>query len=326
MTSTMRFGSNDPKTAVIVTSYNHQAYVEQCLDSIAAQTRSPHRVIVVDDFSTDDSANVIQWWLSTNKKEYEFIRHERNLGLCASLNEALALVDADYFIHVSADDWVEKDRIEVQSRAFDLEDETTALIVGDIRETDAGGVTLANHDFAKRLGHLTGEVMQPMLLHHLLIENVIPAPGVMMRTKLVREVGGYDESLSFEDYELWLRLSVKYSIAHLPKIVANYRVVNSSLTRHSGRRVSLLASEAAILARRIGINEMNDSVISQRLVNIAIQLIELGDIRALRKVMESASRASQDPCVRQATKTILGPFGLSRIRSRYGDKFAAPVG
>jgi glycosyltransferase involved in cell wall biosynthesis len=305
---------------VVVTSFNHQAYVEQCLDSIAAQSVAPRQVIIIDDCSSDDSADVIQNWLTLTGLPYAFIRHDRNVGVCASLNEALALAQCAYFCHVSADDWEVDDRFEKQVLAFDHQSPDTALLVGDIREVDAGGGLIFDHDFGKRLGHVSGTSMQTELLSQLLRENVVPAPGVMMRTRLVREAGGYDETLAFEDYDMWLKLSTQYSLAYESGIVANYRVVGSSLTRDIVRRVSILNSEASMLARHLGERTTNDEIIATRLIHIAGQLLDLRAVGPLRRILTLAMTASREPWIRAALAATYIPGGLRRLRKAHGNE------
>jgi glycosyltransferase involved in cell wall biosynthesis len=309
---------------VVVTNFNHQAYIEQCLDSIAAQTMPPKQVIVIDNCSRDDSVNVIENWLAQTGKQYTFIQHERDLGVCASMNEGLALATGRYFCNVSADDWIENDRFARQVTAFEQTDANTALLVSDIREVDAGGAKIVDHDFGARLGHMTGPEMQSELLSRLLAENVIPAPGTLMRTDLVREIGGYDEDLAFEDYDMWLRLSTRYAIAYQSGIVANYRILDSSLLRSTDRRVAVLRSEAAMLAKHAGSSEERDNVIAQRLVRIAGELLRLGSATALQRVLGYAMTVSAAPWLRRATRTSHMPGGLDRLKKKYATEFDLP--
>jgi len=306
---------------VVVTTYNHQAYLEQCLDSIAAQTQTPLQVIVIDDFSQDDSPNLIEHWLKETDEKYLFLRHERNMGLNSSLNEALALAIGRYFLHVSADDWAEPDRLERQVGALEKAGEQTAIVVSDIREVSAGGMTVVNHDFRERLSPVAGALTHSDALMCLLAENVIPAPGVLMRTALVREIGGYDPSLAFEDYDLWLRLSSNYAIAYEPGIVSNYRVVDSGLTRNRTRRISMLLSEAEMLAKHAGQSQEQDIVIGRRLVRIAGSVLEFEDGPAFRRVMGTASIVSNEPWLRRARRSSSRRGGLALIRKHEAEKF-----
>lgn len=302
---------------LVVTCYNHQSFIEQCLESVAGQTFPARQVIIIDDFSRDDSAETISRWLEHRGTSYTFIRHTQNVGVCASLNEALALAEGRYFCHVSGDDWEELDRLEVQIPAFDAADQSAAFLVGDIREVDVGGLNLVDHDFHQRLDHITGLAGQHRLLSSLLKQNSIPAPSTLAHTGRIREIGGYDESLAFEDYDLWLRLSLHYSVEYVPGIVSNYRIVNSGLTRNTARRGAVLTSEADMLAKHIGRSPADDVTISVRLLRIAHDLLELELPRELRGVLVHAAKAKNDPWVRKAISQANTRGGLDRIRRHH---------
>lgn len=248
-----------------MTCYNHQAYIEQCLASILDQDCVPREVVVIDDFSVDDSAAVIEHWIARHGAPFRFVKHHANLGVCASLNEALGGADTAYFCHISGDDWIPTDRIRLQARELDHLPEETAAVLGDVIEVDAGGLTLTTHDVGQRLAGLLGPTNRVALYEQLLRENVIPAPAVMLRTSAILEVGGFDETLTFEDYDMWLNLSTKFSFAHTPTPVSYYRQLNTSLTRNPRRAQEMLTSQIRLLEKHLGRSEAYDAIIADRI-------------------------------------------------------------
>jgi len=306
---------------VVVSCYNHQAFIEQCLDSIARQSVPVRQVIVIDDASKDQSVDVIERWLADHDLNWTFIKHEKNRGVCATLNEAVELSESSFFVHVSGDDWEPVDRFQRQADAFADLDDGIALLVGDLREVDAGGGTIVEHDYSTRLGHVTGPENQSALLQGLLAENVIPAPGTMIRTSAIREIGGFDEDLAFEDYDMWMRLASRYAIAYLPGIVANYRVVDSGLTRNVDRRVSVLTSEADMLAKHIGSSPANDAIIARRLLPIAGEIMLLGSVSGVRHVLGEAMAASPEPGIRTAYRDSRTRRGIERLVTTRAKEF-----
>src|SRR2546430_15334978 len=93
-----------PLVTAFVGCYNHSRFVEECLDSVRQQTYPNLQVIIFDDCSTDDSLSVIDNWLKKHRLDWQFTRHNRNVGICASLNEALRLARGKYISMVAADD------------------------------------------------------------------------------------------------------------------------------------------------------------------------------------------------------------------------------
>ena len=280
---------------VILTCYNHQEYVEQCLESVLHQTTPAARVIVVDDLSTDESGDVIERWIQGNRaSSFTFLRHSVNIGLCRSLNEALDLVETTYICHISADDWMAPDRLERQVLGFEALGQDLAFVVSDLAEVDIAGAPLASHDVGDRLSGLTGYDNRHELVRRLLRANIIPAPAVVIRTAALREIGGWDASLAFEDYDAWLRLGGAHGMGYVPGVVTAYRVLPTSFTRDSRRRRSFLTSEAACLLKHVGRHADWDAAIRPHLMEVATQLETMDPAagRSLRLRAEGLAQAA----------------------------------
>ena len=93
-----------PLVTVFVGCYNHSRFVEECLDSVRHQTYPNLQVIIFDDCSNDNSVSVINGCLKKHRLDWPFISHNRNIGICASLNEVLRLARGKYISMVAADD------------------------------------------------------------------------------------------------------------------------------------------------------------------------------------------------------------------------------
>ena len=97
--------------SVVVTCYNHEKYIEQCLRSIFNQTYRNIELIVLDDGSTDSSAKIIQEVLKDSPFETSFESHE-NLGVVKNRNMGLGLIKGDYLLFVDSDNYLDMDYIE----------------------------------------------------------------------------------------------------------------------------------------------------------------------------------------------------------------------
>src|SRR5688572_13525508 len=107
-----------PRLEVLVPSYNHAPFIEQCLQSIFDQSEKPDRLLVIDDGSRDGSPQRIERALARCPFPCELIARA-NKGLCATLNEGLARTAGDLFAYLGSDDLWHPGRLEFGARALD---------------------------------------------------------------------------------------------------------------------------------------------------------------------------------------------------------------
>src|SRR5262245_58313008 len=98
----------------------------------------------------------------------------------------------------------------------------------------------------------------------LLNESLLPAPTAFMRRAALEEVGPYDETLVFDDYDMWLRLADRFDFAYRPATVVNYRVHAAGLTRDPLRRVDVHEAVARTLMKWFGRSQTTDHTIAGR--------------------------------------------------------------
>lgn len=97
--------------SVVVTCYNHEKYIEQCLRSVFNQTYTNIELIVLDDGSTDSSTQIIQEVLKDSPFETKFETHE-NLGVVKNRNLGLEFIRGDYLLFVDSDNYLDADYVE----------------------------------------------------------------------------------------------------------------------------------------------------------------------------------------------------------------------
>lgn len=221
--------STAPPVTVIALCFNHERFVIECLESIKAQTFRDFELIVTDDCSRDNSANLIEKWLSENWQDANFIRHEANVGICRTLNEALSVSSGKFISMIATDDVWEPHKIEHQLTFMLTLPENVAVVYSDSARIDELGNRL-NLSFIE--AHKPGyEPPSGNIFSSLADGNFIPAMSTLIRKSAIESVGNYDEELTYEDYDMWLRLSHKFNFFFQPGIVAKYRIVNTSMVR-----------------------------------------------------------------------------------------------
>ena len=106
--------------SVVVTCYNHEQYIEQCLRSIFSQTYRKIELIVLNDGSTDGSAELIDRVLEDSPFETRFESHE-NMGVVKTRNKALEILSGKFFVFVDSDDFLDKETTFMKATDFNLQ-------------------------------------------------------------------------------------------------------------------------------------------------------------------------------------------------------------
>ncbi|HEV8513743.1 MAG TPA: glycosyltransferase [Cyclobacteriaceae bacterium] len=237
-----------PLVTVFTLVYNTGKYVVQALESVRANKYLSIQHIIIDDCSTDGaSVQIVEQWIRENKYDCEFIKHEKNQGICKSLNEILALTKGKYMLGVS-DDLLSNTRITDHIKMFEASDENTAIVFSDISIIDRGNKVVQDSYFVE-VGKDFGPIPTGNVYYELLKKNFISAVGVTMRSSSIREVGGFDDSLYFEDWDLWLRLSKKYLFKRIDEIGGYYRKHDQSVWENNS--IKIQESSALLLLKHL---------------------------------------------------------------------------
>ncbi len=104
--------NNIPKVSVVITVYNVEKYLRQCLDSIVNQTFKDIEIIVVNDCSPDNSPKIIEEFNQKDKR-FVVINLNKNIGVGFARNEGIKIAKGKYVTFVDSDDWVSNDFVEM---------------------------------------------------------------------------------------------------------------------------------------------------------------------------------------------------------------------
>ena len=166
--------------SLIVTAYNHERFVDECLESVSRQTFRDFEIVVLDDCSTDGSASRIEAWLPRAPAPVTFLRNERNLGICPSRNRSVSHCRGEFISSVAADDYYEPDKIERQYAFFRTLGPEVAAVFSNMRVIDEAG-NPTHRWFNSGRPRAEGKIFRQMLPG-----NFIPAPTVMIRRSVAR--------------------------------------------------------------------------------------------------------------------------------------------
>ena len=187
---------------VVIPTFNRAHTLGRALDSVISQTLPPQQVIVVDDGSTDSTADLVAGYskVSYLRQENRGVSAARNLGIRRCGCEWIALLDSD-------DEWL-PEKLEVQFGALAENPGYRLIHCDEIWIRDGRRVNAANRH-RKRGG---------WIFEHCLPLCVISPSSAVIEKRLLEEVGGFNEGLpACEDYDLWLRVCSRYPVLYVDR-------------------------------------------------------------------------------------------------------------
>lgn len=211
----------NPSISVVMPVYNALPFLDDSISSILGQTLSDFEFVILDDASTDGSAERLYQW-SLRDARIQLHESKKRLGLAASSNAVVAKSLAPLVARMDADDIAHPDRLLRQMNV--MKDCPDVVVIG----------TLCNGINA------SGREVRPRDRWRLLRRsNLIPFPhgSAMFRREVFDQVGGYDEkAVSGEDQELFLKMAGRGRVLILPDILYSYRYHSSNATLGNGMR------------------------------------------------------------------------------------------
>lgn len=204
-----------PIVSVVTLIYNNEKYTIESLECIRNQTYHSDKIdhIIINDCSPGDDSQIRQW-IKENDYRCRYLKHEKNRGICASLNHFLRLAKGKYWFGIS-DDLVGDDFIKRRVNFIESQDDDLAMCFSP--------VIMCYEDSGKEELYIPEIKNRYIYFEDLLVSNSIPSVSAFTSTDAVKNIGYYDESLIYEDFDMWLRISQKYKIAFFEKNDVKYR-------------------------------------------------------------------------------------------------------
>lgn len=212
-------GEKARSVSVVVPLYNYQDFIEQTLDTVAAQTIDDVCLIVVNDASKDNSLAVAKAWLertALGSKSAFLLNHKANAGLSVTRNSGIAFTESEFCFFLDSDNLLYPTCLEKHARALSSRPDASAAY-SSIEVFDAESGLMGTNVFSR---------------DRLKYGNYIDAMAMVRRDFLI-EVDGYRQiKHGWEDYDLWLRICEHDSLAlHIPEVLSRYRVHGTSMLR-----------------------------------------------------------------------------------------------
>lgn len=281
---------DSPSFSVVIPTYNRAGFIAKTLGSVLAQTYPHYEIIVVDNCSTDDTAEVIAPFVAGGR--VRFIRHDRNYERARSRNTGMAAARGDYVTLLDSDDLMYPDNL-ADAAAYALERPEIKCFHNLNEMVDPEGRVVYRHKFPP-LGDQAKAIASG---------NFMSCIGDFIHREIYQnyQFDTHPRLTGVEDWDFWLRVLADYRVGRIER-------VNSGIVQHGGRSVEsqdLTSLEAgyAVLHRKLAEDARLRAVYGPHLrrieANSFIYLAILGNSGHLRRVSLGYLRraASADPTV-----------------------------
>jgi glycosyltransferase involved in cell wall biosynthesis len=241
-----------PLVTVVCLCYNQGAFVREAIESVLEQTYPSVQLIAVDDASTDSSKAIIQSMVNSYP-QIEFIALEENVGNCKAFNMALPKAKGEFIIDLAADDMLLPHRITSGMETF-LSNPTVGVIFSDAELIHKTG-NISRH--SERFPHTS--IPSGDVYRYLIERYFICSPTLMFRKDVINQLGGYDENLSYEDFDFLIRASRSYSFQYVPEVLVRKRVISNSLSNQQFALRSKHQRSTYLVCKKIYALNKNDA-------------------------------------------------------------------
>lgn len=232
MNDAMSTESRMPLVSILVPAFNHERFVERCLDSVLEDPYPCKEIVIIDDGSTDDTGRRIAAWIARHGNEVpvEYVRRP-NKGVAATLNELAARARGEFLRLGASDDYLLPGGLDAQVDYLLAHPDKWAVI-GDSEVVDQDGHRL--HGSGMRDLHHADKSLYRSddgIRRAVITQWAIGGPVTLVRRRALETVAGWSETLRIDDWDFFLRLAAHDAIGFIDRNVCAYRIHGGNLSR-----------------------------------------------------------------------------------------------
>ena len=242
--------NSSPLVSIVIPTYNHAPMLQRALATVIEQTYQNWNAIVVNNFSTDNTLEVVAKF---NDPRIQCVNFRNNGVIGASRNEGIKLATGEYVAFLDSDDtWFPT---KVEKSVFSLENGSDLVCHAEYWIDESGKSRLVTYGPSEAATH-----------HNLIYKgNRISTSATMVRATLLKEVNGFDvspELISTEDYDLWIRLAAKSNkFAFIGEPLGEYHRHDNNVSANIEKH---LAAELALLTKHFAVDSRLQNALARR--------------------------------------------------------------
>lgn len=207
-----------PLISIFIPVFNSEEYIQQAISSVLAQTYLNYELIIVNDASTDRTADVIEMY--RHHPRVKIFHNATNLGVAKNWNRGVELCQGDFITRLNADDLLAPDYVEQVLAVFEKEPHVSMVFSG-------AHLIYNNHNIIELPYRQSWVRRGTTFLQDLLCRCPIRASSVCVRRRTYDKLGAVIENMDIhEDWEMWVRIAKNGTVGYISKPLIYYRVLN----------------------------------------------------------------------------------------------------
>lgn len=217
---------------IIITVFNFESYISECLKSIKLQTIQNWKALIIDNGSSDGSVEIIRSFIDDDPR-FELHVNKKNTGPYPALNQMLGKVDTPYFTRVDGDDFVEANYLEEAIKCMESNPEVNAIF-SNFTYYPSG----AENPFPSNINTTKSFSIKDIFGSSLKVEHDYFSGSLstffrattLLKTETIKELGGFEEWRTEADTLMWLKLASIGRVIVIDKPLYHYRKTPGSIT------------------------------------------------------------------------------------------------
>jgi glycosyltransferase involved in cell wall biosynthesis len=228
----------EPLVSVVIPLYNHEKFINTCLDSLYEEDYPNLEVILLDDGSRDRSFAMAQAWLEAHRDRFARIvaGTQANAGICRTYNRMIAQAQGRYIALMASDDAFQRGGLRARVQYLEQHPELLAVF-GDAEAIDEHGATLAHSVIRELHRGDTAALAHPRrTAREVILRWSAPGSNFLARRIAydpVSGVGPYNESLFTEDRDMYLRMLARKALGFVDMPVTRHRLHSRNASRYN---------------------------------------------------------------------------------------------
>lgn len=232
--------NNSPIVSILMPTYNHERYISQAIESVLAQKTSYHyELLIHDDKSTDSTLKIVQTYANKYPDQIFLLTEKENQGLLKSYKKLIGYSKGKYLAILESDDyWIDENKLQIQIDFLESNSDY-GIVAGDIKNIDENGKTIIAPPCINTHIRNTDRWYEKLLGNN----GIQGACSVVFRKSDFLSYCDIDSWIENNfvtfDQPTWLSISFHKKCKYIPKVLAAYRIVSTSISNNANKEKQL---------------------------------------------------------------------------------------